>query len=168
MSQFLGAALPTQRLEPQDYRACAEEFFDDEDFLAPRLLPLVAENFAEFAGFATPWWPQRSGFLGDMAADVAEFGSGTKPLHSDYWTRSGATSLFAYAGLARDESGNPSAGARIKCFRTSDNTLQSSVLSDANGYYWAFTPYYEAHYLVVQLPTTPLKAGASIDTILPG
>ena len=70
--------------------------------------------------------------------------------------------------LNRDENGNPTANARIKCFRTSDNSLQSAVLSDANGAYSAFTPYYEAHYLVVQLQTTPLKAGASIDTIFPG
>jgi len=169
MSQFIGAALPTNGyIERDDYRACDEETRDDEDLFLPRMLPQTYENFSEFTGFASPWWPCRGALLGDIGDSTPNNELGYVTRYGDNWTRAGANGRLAYIGYTRDENGNIVPGGTVMCFRTVDDSLQSKVTSDGNGFYQITTPYYEGHYLVVQLPTTPAKAGASINSILPG
>ena len=67
-----------------------------------------------------------------------------------------------------DQGGNVLPNATVRAFRTSSNELVSQVLSDANGYYIATTPYGDGHFLTVHAATVPPVAGASIDTLTPG
>lgn len=169
MSLLLNGAGRVQLLiTASDERAAGEWFRNNEDLFLPRLVPQTWENFAEFSGFASSWWPHRSGFIGGGDADPFDGCDSAGTQHADMWTRSGANGRLAFVGFSRDENGNIVPGCSIKCFRTADDSLQASVLSDANGYYQATTPYYEAHYLVIQMPTTPPRSGASLATILPG
>ena len=170
MSQFISAAGPLQfTSERDDYRACGEDVRNDEDLYLPRIVPQTYENFQEFTGMASTWWPCRSTFFGTGSGDQPE-GNDWNPCvkWADTWTRAGCNGRLAFVGYTRNENGNIVAGCTVKCFRVANDSLQSSVVSDANGYYQATTPYYEAHYLVVQMPTTPARAGASVNTILPG
>lgn len=165
MSRFLLGAGPAQLLiGASDERAAGEWFRNDEDLFLPRLVP---KTWEKFSGFASSWWPHRSGFLGGES-DPFDGCDNSGTQHADMWTRSGCNGRLAFVAFSRDENGNVVAGCTIKCFRTADDSLQASVLSDANGYYQATTPYYEAHYLVIQMPTTPPRSGASLNTILPG
>lgn len=73
---------------------------------------------------------------------------------------------FIY-GQILDSNSNPISGATILCFVTATNVLDSTCVSDANGYYQA--PCYQSgnHYLVAYETDSPDLAGTTVNTLTP-
>ena len=118
-------------------------------------------------GYVNPWWPNAGNLL------AGAFGAGDGQIHNyapwwqEPWVRSGCNGRLAFVGYTRDAYGSPLGGVTVRLFRTSSDVLVAKVVSDANGYYTATSPYLDAHYMVVHKTGTPDVAGASVDTIIP-
>lgn len=165
MSQFLGAALPTNIIARADKRHTDEAWHGNEDlYHPPVMLDQQWEEEPEFASWANPWWPARSCLLGD--ADGEDLLS-PMTRWGERWTVSGATGRLSFVGITRDSYGSPLGGCTVRCFRSSTDELVSKVVSDANGYYVATTPYAEGHYLTIHKTGPPDVSGASIETLIP-
>jgi hypothetical protein len=68
-------------------------------------------------------------------------------------------------GITRDSAGNPLGGCTVKCFRTSDDVLMTSCVSDTNGNYEISTPDTGTCYLVAYKATGPDVLGTTINTL---
>jgi hypothetical protein len=153
MSQLIGNALPQFRLET------------DVSLLA---IPWQQERERARAGqpqsYATPFWPTRSGFIGDMGADVGL-------LESDWYETEdagGTTSMFGYQGTTRDVNNSPLGNATVKLFRTSDDSkVLADVVSAADGTFVAPTPYYEPHWLRMSKAGSPDVQCTTVSTTYP-
>lgn len=118
--------------------------------------------FVGRGSFASMWWPANDadygGTIGVMGASV----------WGDYNPVAGANGRLALTGVTRDQYGSPLGGATVKVFRTSDDSLQSTAVSDANGVYLITTPYADGHYLTVYKVGPPDICGTTINTLAPG
>lgn len=116
--------------------------------------------------YASPWWPG-SGFIGERGIDVAIIDPTCKPYESSDITK-GRNTRYGVQGVTRDAYGSPLGGCTMKLFRTSDDTLVSSTISDPVGNYLLSTPYYpDAHYVVMYKTGSPDVTGASVNTLIP-
>ena len=145
MSSLVAAALPQFILVPDDVKHCDEFFFDNEDeFPVPILLSFDWNSVIEASGFVSPWWPAHGFMLGGWGFDgdnLVELNA----KHSDMWRSFGSNGRLGFVGYTRDQYGSPIPNATVRCFHTSNNELVSSVVSDANGFYIATTPYADGH-----------------------
>lgn len=123
---------------------------------------IPTDDFLMDANWGCEWWPSRSGFV----ADAAQIDSAA-PWWGAPSNRSGCNGRLAFVGYTRNAYGSPLGGVTVRLFRTSSDELVAKVVSDANGYYTATSPYLDAHYMVVHKTATPDVAGASVDTIIP-
>ena len=166
MSGLIGAAMPNNIVRGDDVRHVDEFYFGRDDLVQPPAIVVRQwEEEREFRGYTTPWWPRSGGLLGD-AGDTNLF---TQPAWwGEAWHQGGASGRLAFVGYTRDYAGQPVGNCTVRCFVTSTNELVSSVVSDANGYYIATTPYYANHYLVCHKAGSPEIAGATISTLTPG
>lgn len=158
---------------PTDWSHCDSQWFGgDERFQPDPLLSSFSRarnDTLEFFGtysWASPWWPAGGMFVGDAGADVSMLDGAD--WWGDPWILSGCNGRLAFVGITRTASGVPVGGMTVRCFRTSSVELVSTVLSDANGYYVATTPYADGHFLTTHKATSPPIAGATIDTLTPG
>lgn len=156
MSQLLGHALPEFRLAANNQSLVGQPWRQecDHDVAADRP-----------KSFATPWWPG-SGFLGDLAADIAVLKSW---FFEPPEITSGANSRLGYQGVTRDANNSPLGGATVKCFRTADDSkVTPDIVSDPlSGEFVISTPYYEAHWLKIEKAGTPHVQGVSVNNIFP-
>jgi len=154
MSGFIGGALPVNLIAKDDLRLWR---MDKKELGA-----LFADVWAAAPSvFMSEYWP-RSGFMGGGGADVAM-------LQSVAWgwydQAAGAASRFGFVGVTRDSLGSPIGGCTVLLFRTSDNVLQDTTTSDADGRFLLNTAYYpDAHFLVVRKTGTPNVSGATDGT----
>jgi hypothetical protein len=155
MSQFIGAALAQFRLEANNTSIHMQSF-----------QPVEVREGERGENFASPWWPG-SGFVGDCAVDVAAFNSSQKWYELPEITR-GTNSRFGIAGVTRDQYGSVIVSCTVKLFKTSDDSLVSQIVSDANnGSYLLSTPYYpDTHYIVATKSGSPDVAGATVNTLI--
>lgn len=170
MSSLVGAAQPQFILITNDKRVCDERFFGNDELYFPNIIANFWCNEDADWGvpeFTSPWWPRGGAMLaGDLGADVSMLSSAR--WWGDPWLLSGCNGRFSFVGITRNQNGAPVDGVTVRCFRTSSNELVASVVSDANGYYLATTPYADAHYLTAHKASSPPIAGATIDTLTPG
>lgn len=147
-----------------------DEWAANGDLFGPKIWDRIpADDYFFDTSFESEWWPARSSLMGGWDGVGENLLLGEAPWWSWPSTRSGCNSRLGFVGFTRDAYGSIIAGCSVKCFRTSSDELVSSVTSDANGHYIATTPYLDAHYLVVQMPSaTPPVAGASLNTVIPG
>ncbi len=68
-------------------------------------------------------------------------------------------------GMTKNLVGAPLAGATVKLFRTSDDSIQSSVVSDAWGYYVVEMTVPGPFYIVTFHAGPPLLGGVSVNTL---
>lgn len=157
MSGFIGAALPTNgRIEESDQR------LNRMDFVAERM-------FADIwciggASFETPWWPRCGGFIGDQSLDIGL-------LEASWWGEfdqaGGAASRFGFTGITRDANGTPVGTCTVKLFRTADDQLLDTQVSDPSGNFLLNTPYYpDAHYIVAHKSGSPDVDGVTQNTLI--
>lgn len=132
---------------------------------AGRSVGVIFEQLASLddaSSFANEWWP----------GDDIDSGQTLGLLGRSWWADpspvSGASSRLALTGYTRDAYGSPIGGCTVKIFRTIDDSLQSSVVSDSNGWYSITTPYADGHYLVVYRAGPPDICGTTVNTLAPG
>lgn len=124
---------------------------------------LKTEQLRTGRDYRSEWWP-KSGFVGDRGVDVAfleqrSWGDPDEP--------SGASSRLGIAGITRDVYGTALGSVTCKLFRTSDDTLQASVLSDSvSGQYLVSTPFTDGHYVVFYKTGAPDVYGTTANTLL--
>jgi Carboxypeptidase regulatory-like domain len=155
---------------PDDQRCVTADQDIYSALLSPEITILTMCQDTMFLGdtgcqFAGPWWPSASGLIDVGALDDAW---GVQPYSwGIYYPVSGANGRFAISGVTRDLSGAPLSGVAVKLFRSTDDSLQASVVSDANGYYLATTPYADGHYLVTYKAGPPDVYGTTANTLTP-
>lgn len=148
--------------------ACEGWATNGDLFLAKLWDRIPSDDYFLDAYFESEWWPSRSSLMGGFDGVAENLLLGEAPWRSRPSTRSGCNGRLAFVGYTRDQFGSVLGGCTVRCFRTSSDELVSKVVSDANGYYVATTPYSDGHYLTVHKTLSPDVAGASIDTLVPG
>lgn len=155
---MLGGAWPV--IVDDDQRACMELDVVRFDEIAPR--GYNASALAHGADWTTDWWP--AGCF-DLAYTLGVLDNA----HYDApYPVSGANGRLALLGYTRDAYGSPMGGATVKLFRTVDDSLQNTVVSDANGLYSVTSPYADGHYLIVYKAGPPDVCGTTVNTLAPG
>jgi hypothetical protein len=112
--------------------------------------------------FRDEWWPSD-----DMDAG-ATLGVRGRASWGEVYPVSGANGRLALVGYTRDAYGAPLGGCTVKAFRTSDDSRQATVVSDANGLYTITTPFADGHYLIVYKAGPPDICGTTTNTLAPG
>lgn len=159
MSGFLGGTAGQDGGLPfkfDDGRLNAQWFDRDDWRWVPR------DSAWQLVGFGTPHWP------GALGLDA----SGGEWL-SAVWANqpemvSGASGFYGFVGVTRDVYGTIIPGATVRCFRTSDSLLVSTVTSDSvTGAFTAWTPYWpDQHFLVASKSGVPDVAGTTVQTLV--
>lgn len=151
MSILIGASKMTTRIERGDYTTSPQWWAN----------PITVTWFA--GDYSTPWWG-RGVITGDLSVDSTVLSS--KPLWVAFEPVAGAVSLFGMSGVTRDVYGSPLGGVTVKVFRTADDVLVSSIISDPSGNFTVTTPYYpDTHYLVTYKTGSPDVFGSSTNTL---
>ena len=108
-------------------------------------------------------WP-RSNFYGDPSSVGTNYIFTQKqwgiltPWH-------GITQRWGISGVTRDVNGTPIGNVICRLFLTSDNTLQDTATSDANGNFSIYTPSTASHYIVAYKTGTPDIEGTTVNTL---
>lgn len=156
MSGFIAATSGVQQIGLEDLRLNRmgfqpERMYADIYAIAP-------------ASFETPWWPKGGGFVGDGASDV---GLLEAAWWGEYDQASGSSSRFGFTGVTRDANGTPVAAVTVKLFRTADDLLLDTQVSDTNGSFLLSTPYYpDIHYIYCHKTAAPDIDGVSVNTLI--
>jgi hypothetical protein len=115
--------------------------------------------------YLTPWWPGGAGIDTDTGAVHGDMIAAVWYLQPE--DISGQSSRLGLTGTTRDVYGSPLGGVTIKVFRTADDTLQGSTVSDVNdGTYLVTTPFSDGHYIVARKSGSPDVFGATDDDLL--
>lgn len=115
--------------------------------------------------YGSSWWGKLgSQFTGAGGVDVEVFES---PYVERVEPIAGASSRYGVSGVTRDIYGSPLGGVTVKIFKTSDDSLVSTIVSDANtGAFIVTTPYYpDTHYIVTYKAGSPDTFGTSVNTL---
>lgn len=120
--------------------------------------------FCASASFVSPWWPTQAGFVGDLGAEVGL-------LCAEQWGEfdqaAGSASRFGFTGVTRDQWGTAVGTVTVNLFRTSDNVLVDSSISDPSGNFLLNTAYYpDTHYIVAHKSGSPDVDGATVNTLI--
>lgn len=116
-----------------------------------------------WGSYRTTHWPRGDSILGDFG-DVQPL----QPLRwSDPEMESGSQTRMGVVGVTRDVYGSPLGGVTVRLFRTSDNVLVDTIVSDPSGNYLLGTPYYpDTHYVVAQKSGSPDVQGVTVNTLI--
>lgn len=159
MSNFIGTAgtaLPWTTLRASDERLNAMDFQPEAEFAD---IWAIAE-----ASYETEWWPGGGGLLGALGDDA--------PLLEGTWwgfidQASGAESRFGFTGITRDQYGSALPGCTVKLFRTADDVLLDTAISDANGSFLLGSAYYpDQHYIYTRKAGSPDVQGVSVNSLI--
>ncbi len=156
MSQFIGAAMPTGRIEANN--------MSQADIIRRRPQK-VRCTVCRVPGYATPYWPSRvAGFLGDFGADVSM-------LSATWWGLpypvGGSASRVGFVGTSRDQYGTPLPNCVMQLFRTSDDLFIMELVSDSNGNFLLQSPYTpDTHYIVGYKAGAPDVFGTTVNTLV--
>lgn len=173
MSQFInGSSLPVTVHTKNDYSACDNLYFGKRSRAPDRLLLAdenrgVADNAYDAFKFHTRWWPRSGQILGGWGDGLGgDIFQNKSPRWKQPFTVRGCNGRLAFVGYTRDQYGSPLGGCTVRLYRVSTEEQQAKVVSDANGLYFATTPYGDQHFLVIHSPAGDL-AGATKNTLTP-
>jgi hypothetical protein len=115
--------------------------------------------------YESGWWPGASGLSTDAGG---AFGGIISVIQWEQPEKiSGQSSRLGLTGTTRDVYGSPLGGVTVKVFRTADDTLQGSTISDVNnGTYLVTTPFNDGHYIVARKDGSPDVFGATDNDLL--
>lgn len=157
MSGLVGAAQAETNPGQEDIRLNRADFRPIAVMIRPGLQ-------VEVESFATEWWPGSGmcGLVGDTDG-IECFG-----IWGPFDVTSGASSRFGFAGVTRDQYGSPIYGCTVKLYRTGDDVLLDTQISDPNtGAFLLNTPYYpDAHYIVAHKSGAPDVDGVTVNTLI--
>jgi hypothetical protein len=173
VSQFIsGSSLQVNILAKNDFSACDSLYFGERS-RAPDQLLLATENRGASDNahdayiFQTRWWPRQGQIIGGWGAGaVGDFFQNKSPRWKAPFTVRGCNGRLGFVGYTRDQYGSPLGNCTVRLYRVSSEEQQAKVTSDANGLYFATTPYNDAHFLVIHNAAGDL-AGATKNTLLP-
>lgn len=174
MSQFINRSygLPVTIHTKNDYSACDSLYFGKRGRAPDKLLLAsegrgVADNANDRYIYATRWWPRSGQLLGGWGDGLSgdTFQNKATRWNAPFTVR-GCNGRLAFVGYTRDQYGSPLGNCTVRLYRVSTEEQQCKVQSDANGLYFATTPYDDAHFLVIHNPAGD-QAGATKNTLLP-
>lgn len=154
MSDFIGAALPQFILAKKDIR------LNPTWFERARRTGSRGRRLAMMASH----WP-RSGFTGDMAADVGLMQAQwyVEPV----WRFPGEASRVGFFGITRDQYGAPLAGVTCSLFLTATRAWIMDIVSDSTGYFllqsW-YSP--DTHFIVFHKAGAPAVFGSTDQNLV--
>jgi hypothetical protein len=162
--------LPVTIHAAEDRRAC-DSTYHGKRTRAPDPLLLctemrVADNAYDGFMYQTRWWPRTGQILGGWSGSADDFFLNKSPRWKAPRIERGANGRLSFVGYTRDQYGSAIGNCTVRCYRASTEELVSKVTSDANGLYYATSPYSDAHFLVIHGPDGTL-AGATKDSLLP-
>ena len=154
MSQFIGNAQPQFRLQANDLELLGVPWQPERE----------RARASNPQSFATPFWPGRSGFYGDMGADVGLL----EGKYYDPEITKGMNSRFGYQGTTRDVNNSPIGGCTVILFLTADDSkVTPNITSELDGTFVISTPNYAPHYIVTRKSGSPEVAGVSVSSNYP-
>lgn len=158
MSGFVSAGALTSIVARDDQRLLnASERLQVE-------ISIVGDDCGEIGSFVSLWWP-KNGLMGDGLDSGVMGASRWGPF--DATLGGGASSRFGFVGVTRDQFGTPIPSCTVKLFRTSDDLLLDTIISDPNGNFLLNTAYYpNAHYIVSHKSGSPDVDGATVNTLI--
>jgi hypothetical protein len=116
------------------------------------------------ASYANDWWPGGASMFGDPAVDPTFF---SEVKWGEFDQAAGASSRYGLTGYTRDALGTIVAGCTVKLFRTSDDLLLDTTVSDPTGLFLLNTAYYpDYHYIVAHKSGSPDIDGVSVNTLI--
>jgi hypothetical protein len=132
------------------------------DFLPWREMQAV---FAiAIAPYNSEWWPGGAKMFGEPGVN-SDCQCAVK--WGEYDQAGGASSRFGFVGVTRDAYGTMIPACNVKLFRTSDDLLLDSTVSNASGEFLLNTAYYpDAHYIVAHKTASPDVDGVSVNTLV--
>lgn len=156
MSGFIGAAQPQNLIGNEDLRLNRMDWQPTREF---------ADIWWDVAPFTTDWWPGGANFMGAGATDVGMF---YDVQWGQYDQAAGASSRFGLTGVTRDQWGTPVPSCTVKLYRTSNDALLDTQVSDATtGAFLLSTPYYpDQHYIVAHKTGSPDIDGVTPNTLV--
>jgi hypothetical protein len=173
MTMFVNGSvgLPVTVHAANDYRACDSLYFGKRSRAPDQLLLAtemrVADNARESSTYHTRWWPRSGQILGGWGDGLeGDIFQSKSPRWKAPRMERGANGRLAFVGYTRDEYGSALGNCTVRLYRASTEELVAKVMSDANGLYFATTPYNDAHFLVIHGPGGTI-AGATKDSLLP-
>lgn len=115
------------------------------------------------SSFATLYWPGGACLFDGDAGPTIE--------HDVLWgyfdQAAGASSRFGFTGVTRDQYGSAVGGCTVKLYRTSDDALLDSQVSDPSGNFLLSTAYYpDTHYIVAHKTGSPDIDGVTPNTLI--
>lgn len=137
------------------------------------LKPQKAERYETLDGLGVQpqWltlWPNRPFLIpGDWSNPIMQFFDAP-----DYWTfdpqPTGTSTKKLIAGYTRNAAGTPVGGVTVKAFRTTDDVLEQTVVSNNStnvGYFEIYVSTTGNHYLVGELAGSPDTSGATDNNL---
>jgi hypothetical protein len=168
MSGPVNASLGVQIMSRDDQRTTGPEWVGIDqpaEFPFPVFLPEYDPVGFGKASYGGAWWPADDVCVGDTGGAVSGVIGGCS--WGTYATVSGANARLAIVGYARGYDGSPIAGVTVKLFRTTDDSLQCTQVTDGNGAYTLTTPYADGHYVTMYKAGPPDYCGTTINTLAP-
>jgi hypothetical protein len=163
MSGLLNAASPSQL---QSFGDCLERR-SQVAYLpasASSQLPIFVDLDAVApASFASEYWPGAAELF-----DTSDGPSIEQEIRWGYYDQAaGASFRYAFTGVTRDQYGSPVGSCAVKLYRTSDDTLLDSQVSDPSGNFLLSTAYYpDTHYIVAHKSGSPDIDGVTVNTLI--
>lgn len=158
MSGFVAATSGVQMIGRQDLRLNRPDFQQRGAIFVECISAIAPPSFE------TEWWPRGAGFMADGASgDI---------LNASWWgdfdPAAGAASRYGFTGVTRDQYGTAVGSVTVNLFRTSDNVLQDTAVSNAtDGTFLLNTVYYpDTHYIVAHKSGSPDVDGATVNTLI--
>lgn len=173
MTQFINGSfgLPVTIHAKNDYSACDSLYFGKGRRAPDKLLTAtegrgVADNAHDAYIYQTRWWPRSGQIMGGWGYEGDNFQNKATGWKAPFTVR-GCNGRLGFVGYTRDQYGSALGNCTVRLYRVSTEERQAKVTSDANGLYFATTPYSDAHFMVIHNAAGDF-AGATANTLLPG
>lgn len=174
MTQFVNGSfgLPVTIHARNDYSACDSLYFGKRARAPDKLLLAteakgVSDNAHDAFIYQTRWWPRQGQIFGGWGDGSGCCDFLNKPTR---WKapriERGCNGRLGFVGYTRDQFGSVLGNCTVRLYRTSTEEQVCKVTSDANGLYFATTPYSDGHFLVIHNSGGTL-AGATKDSLTP-
>lgn len=148
----------------ESYAACIERRIQCAYMPEQAIGQITADCDAVAPGsFASPYWPG--------GAAMSDNGDGPTIERGVQWgffdQAAGASSRYAFTGVTRDQYGTAVGACAVKLYRTIDDALLDSQVSDPSGNFLLSTAYYpDAHYIVAHKTGSPDIDGVTPNTLI--
>lgn len=172
MTMFVNGSvgLPVTIHAANDYRVCDSLWFGRRSRAPDKLLLTtemrVADNAPDAFRYQTRWWPNSGKILGGWSGSADDAFLNRASAWKNPRVERGCNGRLGFVGYTRDQYGSALGGCTVRLYRVSTEEQVAKVTSDANGLYFATTPYGDAHFLVIHNAAGD-QAGATANTLTP-